>query len=44
MNAQFKPHPDGVKAYIGHDRLTGLYSVLAGLFMQQMQTAVCCTP
>jgi hypothetical protein len=30
MNAQFKPHPDGVKAYIGHDRLTGLYSVRIG--------------
>ena len=27
MNAQFKPHPDSIKAYIGHDRLTGLYSV-----------------
>ncbi|XZW37106.1 hypothetical protein ACT4WW_02610 [Acinetobacter baumannii] len=30
MNAQFKPHPDGIKAYIGHDRLTGLYSVRIG--------------
>ena len=30
MNAQFKPHPDGVKAYMGHDRLTGLYSVRIG--------------
>ncbi|MDC4998228.1 hypothetical protein OHW19_16780 [Acinetobacter baumannii] len=30
MNAQFKPHPDGVKAYIGHDRLTGLYAVRIG--------------
>ena len=30
MNAQFKPHPDGMKAYIDHDRLTGLYSVRIG--------------
>ncbi|MDC5305531.1 hypothetical protein NRA40_11595 [Acinetobacter baumannii] len=30
MNAQFKPHPDGIKAYIGLDRLTGLYSVRIG--------------
>lgn len=30
MNAQFKPHPDGVKAYMGHDRLTGLYFVRIG--------------
>ncbi|WP_119048105.1 hypothetical protein [Acinetobacter pittii] len=30
MNAHFKPHPDGIKAYIGHDRLTGLYSVRVG--------------
>lgn len=30
MNAQFKPHPEGIKAYIGLDRLTGLYSVRIG--------------
>lgn len=30
MNALFKPHPDGIKAYIGLDRLTGLYSVRIG--------------
>lgn len=30
MNAQFKPHPDGIKAYIGLDPLTGLYSVRIG--------------
>ncbi|WP_407323704.1 hypothetical protein [Acinetobacter pittii] len=30
MNAQFKPHPEGFKAYMGHDRLTGLYSVRIG--------------
>ncbi|MEI1679932.1 hypothetical protein V8P49_01740 [Acinetobacter baumannii] len=30
MNTKFKPHPDGIKSYIGHDRLTGLYSVRIG--------------
>ncbi|HDI1577780.1 TPA: hypothetical protein PVK60_001556 [Acinetobacter baumannii] len=30
MNTKFKPHPDGIKNYIGHDRLTGLYSVRIG--------------
>ncbi|EPC7181171.1 hypothetical protein [Acinetobacter baumannii] len=30
MNTNFKPHPDGIKSYIGHDRLTGLYSVRIG--------------
>ncbi|WP_288421615.1 hypothetical protein [uncultured Acinetobacter sp.] len=30
MNTQFKPHPDGIKSFIGHDRLTGLYSVRIG--------------
>ncbi|WP_440206970.1 hypothetical protein [Acinetobacter oleivorans] len=30
MNTQIKPHPDGIKAYIGYDRLTGLYSVRIG--------------
>ncbi|WP_151963615.1 hypothetical protein [Acinetobacter oleivorans] len=26
----FKKHPDGYKSYLGHDRLTGLYSVRIG--------------
>lgn len=30
MNTQLKPHPDGIKAYIGLDRVTGLYSVRIG--------------
>ncbi|MDV7365901.1 hypothetical protein R4489_04900 [Acinetobacter baumannii] len=30
MNAQFKPHPDGIKSFLGLDRLTGLYSVRIG--------------
>jgi len=30
MTTPFKSHPDGVKAYIGLDQLTGLYSVRIG--------------
>lgn len=30
MSNSFKSHPDGVKAYIGLDQLTGLYSVRIG--------------
>ena len=30
MSTQFKPHPDGFKSYLGHDKATGLYSVRIG--------------